>query len=73
MTLHDAGGERDLHRRYSQSPTTAYQALAAGVGWTAAFNLLKNHDQNSSVQVGLLVAPAEIRGIVSMCWLMQKR
>ena len=56
-----------------ESPTTAYQALAAGVGWTAAFNLLKNHDQNSSVQVGLLVAPAEIRGIVSMCWLMQKR
>jgi len=24
------------------SPTTAYQALAAGIGWTAAFNIVKS-------------------------------
>jgi hypothetical protein len=54
-------------------PTPAYQALAPGVGWTAAFNLLKNHDQNSSVQVGFVVPPVENPRTVLRCWLMQKR
>jgi len=34
------------------SPTTAYQALAAGIGWTAAFNIVKaerlKHEQHDA-------------------------
>src|SRR5262249_47738890 len=30
------------------SPTTAYQALAAGIGWTAAFNIVKSENTKHS-------------------------